>query len=120
VATPPTTPGVPCARRNFDAVVQAPKPANENRSVEVPVCYRTEASTVATTRCALFGFLLVSLALAAYLSGVALAPLRWLVLDPALFRKLNEAVVWYSGIPLVAGSLLICWDLCTKVRKGDV
>jgi len=56
--------------------------------------------------------------LAAYLSGVAVAPLRWLVLDPALFRKLNEAVVWYSGIPLVAGSLLISWDLCTKVRQG--
>jgi glycosyltransferase involved in cell wall biosynthesis len=57
------------------------------------------------------------LALFAYLVGVALAPVRWLFLDPPLFRKLNEALVWYSGVPLVLGSLLIAWDLVTKVAK---
>jgi glycosyltransferase involved in cell wall biosynthesis len=39
------------------------------------------------------------------------------MLDPPGFRAFNEALIWYSGIPLVAGSLLICWDLCTKVSR---
>jgi hypothetical protein len=72
---------------------------------------------VKTTWCALYGFLLVSLALAAYVTGVALGPLRWLLLNPPLLRQINEAIVWYSGIPLVAGTLLICWDLFGHVRQ---
>jgi len=70
-----------------------------------------------TTWCALYGFLLVSIALAAYVFGVALGPLRWLLLNPPLLRQINEAIVWYSGIPLVAGTLLICWDLFGHVRR---
>jgi hypothetical protein len=72
---------------------------------------------VKITWCALYGFLLVSLALAAYVTGVALGPLRWLLLNPPLLRQINEAIVWYSGIPLVAGTLLICWDLFGHVRQ---
>lgn len=71
----------------------------------------------ATTWCALYGFLLGSLAFAVYVLGVALAPLRWLLLDPPEFRHFNETLVWYSGVPLVLGSLLIAWDLCTKVNR---
>ena len=70
-----------------------------------------------TTKCALYGFLLVSIALCAYVGGVALGPVRWLFLDPPWFRRINEWLVWYSGIPLVSGSLLIGWDLLTKVRR---
>ncbi|MCX6895566.1 MAG: glycosyltransferase family 2 protein, partial [Verrucomicrobia bacterium] len=70
-----------------------------------------------TTRCALYGFLLVSLALAVYVTGVALAPVRWLFLDPPLFRQFNEALVWYSGVPLVLGGLLIGWDLFRNVAR---
>ena len=70
-----------------------------------------------TTRCALYGFLLVSLAIFAYVVGVGLAPVRWLFLDPPLFRRLNEALVWYSGIPLVLGTLLISWDLFRNVKR---
>lgn len=70
-----------------------------------------------TTWCALYGFLLVSTALAAYVFGVALGPVRWLFLNPPLFRQINAAIVWYSGIPLVAGSLLIGWDLFGHVRR---
>lgn len=70
-----------------------------------------------TTWAALYGFLLVCIAFAAYLGGVALAPVRWLLPNPVLFREFNVAVIWYSGIPLVAGSLLIVWDLCTKVTR---
>ena len=70
-----------------------------------------------TTRCALYGFLLVSLALAVYVTGVALAPVRWLFLDPPLFRRFNEALVWYSGVPFVLGGLLIGWDLFRNVTR---
>jgi glycosyltransferase involved in cell wall biosynthesis len=70
-----------------------------------------------TTWCALYGFLFVSLALSAYVAGVMLAPLRWIFLDPPLFRRLNEAVVWYSGIPLVIGAILIGWDLFRNVSQ---
>ena len=71
-----------------------------------------------TTWCALYGFLLVSFAVFAYFAGVLVAPLRWLLLDPPLFRQVNATVVWYSGIPLVAGGLLISWDLLRNVRRS--
>ena len=51
---------------------------------------------------ALYGFLFVSIGLAAYFFGVALGPIRWMLLDPPLFRQIDAAIVWYSGIPLVA------------------
>jgi hypothetical protein len=70
-----------------------------------------------TTWCALYGFLLVSIALSAYVFGVALGPVRWLFLNPPLLRHINEAIVWYSGIPLVAGAMLISWDLFGYVRR---
>ena len=70
-----------------------------------------------TTWFALYGFLLVSFALVAYVTGVLLGPLRWLLLDPPLFRRLNEDLVWYSGIPLVFGILLISWDLFRNVIR---
>ncbi len=70
-----------------------------------------------TTWRALYGFLFVSLALTAYVAGVALGPLRWLFWDPPLFRRFNEALVWYSGIPLVIGAVLIGWDLFRNVVR---
>jgi glycosyltransferase involved in cell wall biosynthesis len=68
-----------------------------------------------TTWRALYGFLFVSIALGAYATGVALGPLRWLLGDPLQFRRFNEALVWYSGIPLAFGALLISWDLFRNV-----
>jgi glycosyltransferase involved in cell wall biosynthesis len=70
-----------------------------------------------TTWRALYGFLLVSLALVAYVVGVALGPLRWLFLNPPQFRRFNEALVWYSGVPLALGAALICWDLFRNVAR---
>jgi hypothetical protein len=70
-----------------------------------------------TTWFALYGFLLVSLALTAFTTGVLLGPLRLLLLNPAPFRRFNEALVWYSGIPLVLGTLLIGWDLFRNVSR---
>ena len=71
----------------------------------------------ATTWFALYGFLLVSIALAAYVTNVLLGPLRLLLLDPPLFRRINEFAVWYSGIPLVLGTALIAWDLFRNVTR---
>ncbi len=70
-----------------------------------------------TTRCALYGFVLVCLALAAYVGGVMLAPLRWLLGDPPLLRQFNLGLLWYSGIPLFAGVLMMGWDLLRNVSR---
>jgi Glycosyl transferase family 2 len=67
---------------------------------------------------ALYGFLLMSLAFTGYVAGVLLGPVRWLFLDPLLFRRINEDIVWYSGIPLVAGLALISWDLFLNVQPS--
>jgi glycosyltransferase involved in cell wall biosynthesis len=50
-------------------------------------------------------------------TGVLLGPLRLLLLDPPLFRRINEFQVWYSGIPLVIGTALIGWDLLRNVTR---
>ena len=94
--------------------------ADENQSTApaaVPNQIRENGRDPKTTWCALYGFLLVSIALAAYVFGVALGPVRWLLLNPPLLRHINEAIVWYSGIPLVAGTILIGWDLFGHVRR---
>ena len=70
-----------------------------------------------TTWRALYGFLFVSIALAAYAAGVALGPLRWIFWDPPQFRRINEALVWYSGVPLAIGAALIGWDLIRNVSR---
>ena len=70
-----------------------------------------------TTWFALYGFLFVSVALFAYVAGLLLGPLRLLLLDPLPFRRFNEALVWYSGIPMVIGIMLISWDLFRNVTR---
>ena len=85
--------------------------------VSIDLAATRAGSKTTATKCALYGFLLVSLAFAVYVGGVALGPLRWLFLDPPLFHKLNAYLIWYSGIPLVIGALLIWWDLWTKVGQ---
>jgi hypothetical protein len=70
-----------------------------------------------TTWFALYGFLLVSIALFAYVTGVLIGPLRLIFLDPTPFRRFNEALVWYSGIPLVIGAVMMSWDLCRNVTR---
>jgi Glycosyl transferase family 2 len=66
---------------------------------------------------ALYGFLFVSIALFAYVTGVLLGPLRLLLFNPPLFRRINEFQVWYSGIPLMIGIALISWDLFRNVSR---
>lgn len=70
-----------------------------------------------TTWFALYGFLFVCIALFAYVTGVLSGPIRLLLLNPPLFKRINEFQVWYSGIPLVIGTTLICWDLIRNVTR---
>jgi hypothetical protein len=59
----------------------------------------------------LYGVLLAGLGGLTYLSGVAIGFLR-LFLDPERrWVPLSEFLVWYSGIPVVAGILLFSFDL---------
>ena len=93
---------------------------DENRftsSAELQKPIPTSRGKSTTTWFALYGFLLISLALFAYVTGVLLGPLRLLLLDPPLFRRFNEDLVWYSGIPLVTGTMLISWDLFRNVTR---
>ncbi len=70
-----------------------------------------------TTRGALYGFVLITIALGFYVSGLVLSPIRWLLGDPPMFREFHEALVWYSGVPLFLGSLMLAWDLARNVNK---
>jgi len=70
-----------------------------------------------TTWFALYGFLFVSIALFAYVTNVLLGPVRLLLFNPPLFLRVNELIIWYSGIPLVVGTLLISWDLFRNVTR---
>jgi hypothetical protein len=83
--------------------------------IQKPDSIRRGKST--TTWFALYGFLFVSIALFAYVTNVLLGPLRLLLLDPPFFLRINELAVWYSGIPLVIGALLIGWDLFRNVPQ---
>jgi hypothetical protein len=92
-------------------VEKSPSVDREGKKAEAP-----EPTRESRTWCALYGFLLVSIALAAYLLGVALGPIRWMFLNPPLFRQIEGAIVWYSGLPLVVGMLLIGLDLFDSVK----
>lgn len=70
-----------------------------------------------TTWFALYGFLFISIALFAYVTNVLLGPLRLLLLDPKWFLRINELMIWYSGIPLVIGTALVSWDLFRNVTR---
>ncbi len=51
------------------------------------------------------------------MTGVLLGPVRLLLLNPPLFRRINEFQIWYSGIPLVIGAMLISWELLRNVTR---
>lgn len=59
----------------------------------------------------MYGGLAVCAAMAMYLTGVLMVVPRYLLGLQALLRPVSEWLVWYSGIPLVAGILLALVDL---------
>ncbi len=72
----------------------------------------------------LYGVVLICFGMAAYLFGVAMAVPRYLFGLNHLLMSLNEWIVWYSGMPVMAGFLLagadIVFLLPGKRRPADV
>jgi hypothetical protein len=100
---------------NVTAVNIDEKRSTRSAEIQKPDFISRGKST--TTWFALYGFLFISIALFTYVTGVLLGPLRLLLLNPPLFRRFSEGLVWYSGIPLVIGTALICWDLFRNVTR---
>ena len=59
----------------------------------------------------MYGGLSICVAMAMYLTGVFMVVPRYLLGLDALLRPISEWLVWYSGVPLVAGILLALVDL---------
>lgn len=70
----------------------------------------------------LYGTLIASIGILSYLTGVALVVPRYLFPYGHRLDHLAEWLVWYSGIPLVLGMLLILFDLLylLQQRKPNV
>ena len=62
-------------------------------------------------RLLMYGMLLISAGLAMYITGVLLALPRNLVGGGPTLFAINEWIVWYSGLPIVAGLALALADL---------
>ena len=65
---------------------------------------------------ALWGMILIILGFFTYLTGVFFGILRNIFFDTILLREINENIVWYSGVPVVIGTLLVLYDLLVVVR----
>lgn len=71
---------------------------------------------------ALYGLIFFIIGVASYLFGVLIAIPRRLFFDGDFALHLNEALVWYSGIPVLLGLTLILFDLFVlfpKKRKNE-
>lgn len=72
---------------------------------------------------ALYGLIFFIIGITSYLTGVLIAiPRRLFFLDNSMALQFNEALVWYSGIPLLIGLFLILFDLLVlfpKKRKSE-
>ena len=64
----------------------------------------------------MYGMLSVCVGLAIYLFGVLLVVPRYLMGLDALLRPVNEWIVWYSGVPIMAGFGLALGDLIFFLR----
>lgn len=64
-----------------------------------------------TKKFALYGTLFCITGVLLYLVGVLVAIPRRIFFDSYSLQHLNELLVWYSGVPLVFGFLLILFDL---------
>lgn len=68
----------------------------------------------------LYGALLGLLGGSVYLLGVAIGFVRLFLDHDGAWRGLADALVWYSGIPVVAGMFLIAFDLAVFLPRKRV
>ena len=85
-------------------------------SVTRPVLPVVSATSRALARCRhvpllMYGVLCLCLGLNMHLLGVMLGLPRYLLNLNQLLLPLNEWIVWYSGVPIVAGLVLTLTDL---------
>lgn len=66
---------------------------------------------------ALYGLIMSIFGVAAYLIGVLIALPRRLLMHGDLMLHINEAIVWYSGVPVLIGLTLIFVDLFVLFPK---
>jgi len=59
----------------------------------------------------LFGAMLIGLGLTIYFSGIVLSIVRLVLNIGEPFRRWNEAIIWYSGVPSTLGVILVTVDL---------
>lgn len=81
---------------------------------EDAVCPTEEAPHVANTilyPLCLIGVLVALAGVVLYFAGIAFSLVRLVLHLPEPFRRWNEAIVWYSGIPTTLGLLLVAADL---------
>jgi hypothetical protein len=64
----------------------------------------------------MYGMLSVCLGLAMYLFGVLLVAPRYVLGLNAILLPINEWIVWYSGVPIMAGFALALGDLLFLFR----
>ena len=71
---------------------------------------------------ALYGIVMCTVGVGTYLTGVLMALPRRVLFGSVFMLKFNEALVWYSGIPLLVGLIMILLDLFVlypKKRKNE-
>ena len=69
---------------------------------------------------ALYGFIFAILGVFTYLVGVLIAIPRRLLGGGDLILQVNEALVWYSGIPVLIGLTLILIDIFVLYPKKRI
>lgn len=70
----------------------------------------------------MYGMLIFSFGIAMYLLGVLMVFPRYLLGLDQLLKPLNEWIVWYSGIPIITGTVLALFDLLFLLdrKRSDV
>ncbi len=72
----------------------------------------------------MYGVLLIAVGIASYLFGVILVVPRYLLGMNRILLPFDEWIVWYSGVPVIGGAILVAIDLLLlidrKRRVGNI
>ena len=93
----------------FDVAHARPLPAVEARDIEL--AERLARKPTPHPPLLLYGVVLFCLGIAAYLVGVLLVFPRYLLDMNSWLEPVSQAIVWYSGVPIVLGIALALTDL---------
>ncbi len=77
---------------------------------------KTDGTSGKATLLAMSGALLILLGVTTFVLGAIFGVFRLVVGNPMLLKEINEAVVWYSALPVVIGLALVFIELWFFVR----